>query len=96
METIPLSGIVLAGGATHNDDAMIWMLQRAAAGDVLVIRASGEDGCNDYFFSDLGVEVNSNGESNIFSESTPADCDTVTILTESEENSIFCLYKSGK
>ncbi|MBK6732062.1 MAG: Type 1 glutamine amidotransferase-like domain-containing protein [Bacteroidetes bacterium] len=57
--TIPLPGIVLAGGATDNDDAMIWMLQRAAGGDVLVIRASGEDGYNDYFFSDLGVEVNS-------------------------------------
>lgn len=52
-------GIVLAGGATDNDDAMKWMLQRAGGGDVVVIRASGSDGYNDYFFSELGVTVNS-------------------------------------
>ncbi|MCB0706242.1 MAG: T9SS type A sorting domain-containing protein [Saprospiraceae bacterium] len=52
-------GIVLAGGGGDNDQAMIWMLERAAGGDVLVLRASGSDGYNDYFFSDLGVQVNS-------------------------------------
>ncbi|MBR9920879.1 MAG: type 1 glutamine amidotransferase-like domain-containing protein [Bacteroidetes bacterium] len=54
-----LPGIVLAGGGGDHDNAMIWMLQRAAGGDVLVLRASGSDGYNPYFFSDLGVEVNS-------------------------------------
>ena len=53
------AGLVLAGGATDNDQAMQWMLERAGGGDVLVIRASGSDGYNDYFFSELGVEVNS-------------------------------------
>ena len=52
-------GILLAGGATDNDNAMTWFLNRANGGDVLVIRASGADGYNEYLFSDLGVEVNS-------------------------------------
>lgn len=58
----PLSiqrGMVLAGGGTDNDDAMTWMLNRAGGGDVLVIRASNSDGYNNYFFSELGVTVNS-------------------------------------
>jgi len=38
---------------------MIWFLEKANGGDILVIRASGSDGYNDYFYSDLGVEVNS-------------------------------------
>jgi cyanophycinase-like exopeptidase len=53
------AGILLAGGATDNDEAMQWFLQRAAGGDVLVIRASGADGYNDYLFGELGVTVNS-------------------------------------
>lgn len=47
------------GGATENDNAMRWFLERANGGDVVVLRASGEDGYNDYFYSDLGVTVNS-------------------------------------
>jgi cyanophycinase-like exopeptidase len=47
------------GGATEDDNAMRWFLQRANGGDVLVIRASGADGYNDYLFSELGVAVNS-------------------------------------
>lgn len=52
-------GIVLAGGGSDNDDAMRWMLRRAHGGDVLVLRASGSSGYNSYFFSQLGVPVNS-------------------------------------
>lgn len=47
------------GGATESDEAMRWFLQRAAGGDVLVLRASGSDGYNDYFYSQLGVPINS-------------------------------------
>ena len=54
-----LPGIVLAGGGGDNDQAMRWMLDRAGGGDVVVIRASGSDGYNDYFYSELGVGVNS-------------------------------------
>ena len=52
-------GICLMGGSTEDDRAMIWFLEKANGGDVLVIRASGSNGYNDYFYEDLGVEVNS-------------------------------------
>jgi len=55
----PDFGICLMGGATENDNAMIWFLEKANGGDVLVLRASGSDGYNDYFFSELGVTINS-------------------------------------
>ena len=47
------------GGASEQDDAMVWFLERANGGDILVLRASGSDGYNDYMFTDLGVTVNS-------------------------------------
>ena len=52
-------GIVLMGGATESDDAMRWFLEQSGGGDIVVIRASGSDGYNDYLFSGLGVTVNS-------------------------------------
>jgi cyanophycinase len=55
----PTFGLVLAGGAGDNDQAMQWMLERADGGDVVVIRASGSDGYNEYLYDQLGVEVNS-------------------------------------
>lgn len=54
-----MAGTVLAGGGGDNDEAMMWMLNRAGGGDVLVLRASNSDGYNPYFFSELGVMVNS-------------------------------------
>lgn len=57
--TQPLPGLLLAGGGPDNDDAMRWLLQRANGGDVVIIRASGADGYNDYLYSELGVSVNS-------------------------------------
>ncbi len=57
--TVPLSGVVLMGGASENDNAMRWFLERADGGDVIVLRTSGDDGYNDYFYSDLGVTLNS-------------------------------------
>ncbi|HHG84903.1 MAG TPA: cyanophycinase [Bacteroidetes bacterium] len=53
------SGLILAGGGGDNDDAMRWMLNHAAGGDVVILRASGSDGYNNYFFSQLGVSINS-------------------------------------
>jgi len=52
-------GICLMGGSTEDDRAMVWFLEKANGGDILVLRASGSDGYNDYFYEDLGVEVNS-------------------------------------
>ncbi len=55
----PQPGTCLMGGATEQDDAMRWFLERAGGGDVVVIRATGSDGYNDYLYTDLGVAVNS-------------------------------------
>lgn len=52
-------GVCLMGGATESDEAMQWFLQRADGGDILVLRASGSDGYNNYFYSQLGITVNS-------------------------------------
>lgn len=52
-------GVCMMGGATESDNAMIWLLEKANGGDVLVLRSSGSDGYNDYFYSQLGVAVNS-------------------------------------
>ncbi len=59
VETEHMSGVLLAGGATDNNDAMRWMLSRANGGDVVVLRASGSDGYNNYLYSSLGVDINS-------------------------------------
>ncbi|MEL6968733.1 MAG: T9SS type A sorting domain-containing protein [Bacteroidota bacterium] len=59
LSTQALGGVCLMGGATEDDNAMRWFLERANGGDVLVIRASGSDGYNGYLYSDLGVNVNS-------------------------------------
>ncbi|MFD2915650.1 T9SS type A sorting domain-containing protein [Psychroserpens luteus] len=52
-------GACLMGGATEQEDAMIWFLNKADGGDVVVLRASGSDGYNNYFYTDLGVTINS-------------------------------------
>jgi len=57
--TSPTGGTCLMGGRTEDDNAMRWFLQRADGGDVLVLRASGSDGYNEYLFSELGLSLNS-------------------------------------
>lgn len=57
--TLPLGGVCLMGGAREDDEAMRWFLRRANGGDVLVLRASGSDGYNDYLYRELGVPVHS-------------------------------------
>jgi len=53
------AGVCLMGGASEQEDAMIWFLNKADRGDVVVLRASGSNGYNDYFYSELGVTINS-------------------------------------
>lgn len=43
-------GFILAGGGTDVDEAMQWMMARSGGGDVVVIRASGSTGYNQYLF----------------------------------------------
>ncbi|MEM8899524.1 MAG: Type 1 glutamine amidotransferase-like domain-containing protein [Bacteroidota bacterium] len=59
LQATPQGGVCLMGGASENDEAMKWFLERSGGGDILVLRASGSDGYNDYLFSQLGVSVNS-------------------------------------
>ena len=49
--TVPTEfGINLVGGSTDVDEALQWMISRAKDGDVVIIRASGSTGYNDYIF----------------------------------------------
>lgn len=57
--TQPIGGICLMGGASEHDEAMKWFLQQSNGGDVLVIRATGSNGYNDYMFNQLGITINS-------------------------------------
>jgi cyanophycinase-like exopeptidase len=57
--TSPSGGVCLMGGASEDDNAMKWFLQRANGGDILILRTSGTNGYNSYFYSGLGIPVNS-------------------------------------
>lgn len=59
VKTPTAGGIVLMGGAEEHENAMRWFLERCMGGDVVVLRASGADGYNDFLFKELGVAVNS-------------------------------------
>ena len=48
-------GLILMGGSTDVDPAIAWFLQRAAGGDVVVIRATGADGYNNYMYNMVPV-----------------------------------------
>lgn len=47
-------GLILMGGGTDVDAAFEWQKQYVAGGDVVVLRASGADGYNDYLYSQIG------------------------------------------
>jgi cyanophycinase-like exopeptidase len=68
----PQGGVCMMGGATENDEAMKWFLNRADGGDILVLRASGSNGYNDYLYSDLGITINS-VETIVFNNSSAAN-----------------------
>jgi cyanophycinase len=53
--TTPTAGLILMGGGTDVDAAIQWFLQRAGGGDVVVIRATGADGYNQYMYNMVGV-----------------------------------------
>jgi cyanophycinase len=55
----PQTGLLLAGGGGDVDAAMQWLLRKASGGDVVVLRASGGDGYNDYLYRQPGVALNS-------------------------------------
>ena len=59
LDVTPTFGVCLMGGGTENDNAMQWFLNLANGGDVLVLRTSGSDAYNPYFYNQLGVTLNS-------------------------------------
>jgi cyanophycinase len=72
--TPSIGGLLLMGGSTDVDAAINWFLQRAAGGDVVVIRSSGADGYNTYMYN--MVSVNS-VETIIIDSRAKADLTTV-------------------
>lgn len=59
LDVQPDFGLCLMGGGIESDPAMVWFLEKANGGDVLVIRSSGSDGYNNYMYNQLGVSLNS-------------------------------------
>jgi cyanophycinase-like exopeptidase len=57
--TSPSYGVCLMGGASENDLGAEWFLNRADGGNILVLRTSGADGYQNYFYNNLGVTVQS-------------------------------------
>ncbi len=58
-DTLAAGGVCLMGGATEDDNAMEWFLNRANGGDVVVLRTSGSDGYNNYMYNFPGISLNS-------------------------------------
>lgn len=87
----PEGGVCLMGGAGEQGEAMKWFLNRADGGDVLVLRASGSDGYNDYFYTDLGVSLNS--VETIVCHS--ADCATETYIHDAIEQAEAIWFAGG-
>lgn len=48
-------GLLLMGGGTDVDNAVKWFLERSGGGDVVVIRATGADGYNQYMYDMVPV-----------------------------------------
>jgi cyanophycinase-like exopeptidase len=84
MEVEPDFGLCLMGGAGENDGAMIWFLEKANGGDVLVIREGGLGGYNDYMYSELGVSLNSVETISFESEEAATDPYVLQRLSEAE------------
>lgn len=78
------SAVVLAGGGGDHDGAMRWLLRKADGGDVVVIRASGADGYNPYFYDELGVRVNSVTTIRFDSASAAFDSQVINTLRGAE------------
>lgn len=72
VERQPSFGLCLMGGATEDDNGSTWFLNRADGGNIVVIRASGSDGYNNYFYNDLGVSLQS-VETIVFNNASAAE-----------------------
>jgi cyanophycinase len=75
-------GLVLAGGSTDVEAAMQWFLERTGGGDIVIIRASGSTGYNEFLFK-LG-KVNS-VETLLINSRALAENDTVVQIVRNAE-----------
>ena len=48
------AGLMLMGGGTEVDAAFRWFVAQAGHGHIVIIRASGDDALQDYFYKDIG------------------------------------------
>jgi cyanophycinase len=55
VSTNAVGGLLLMGGGPDVDAAIAWFLQNVAGGDVVVIRATGSDGYNQYMYNMVSV-----------------------------------------
>ena len=78
-------GLVLAGGGTDVPDASRWLIAHAGGGDVVVIRASGADGYNDFM---MGLGPADSVESIVF-KSREASSDPEIIRTLEQAEAVF-------
>lgn len=83
-EVQPDFGICMMGGGIESDLAMTWFLEKANGGDVVVIRASGSDGYNNYMYSQLGVTLNSVETIVFHSAEAATDAYVITRLNRAE------------
>jgi len=75
-------GLLLAGGSTDVEAAMKWFLERSGGGDVVIIRASGSTGYNEFLYK-LG-KVNS-VETLMINSKALAQNDTVVQIVRNAE-----------
>ncbi len=80
--TVTQPGLLLAGGSTDGDTAMHWLLNKSGGGDVVIIRASGSTGYNEYLYK-MG-RVNS-VETLLINSRELADNDTVATIVRNAE-----------
>lgn len=76
------SGFLLMGGSTDVDEAIQWFLAKSGGGDIVIIRASGGPGYNEYMYK-LG-KVNSVETLLINSKEEALDLATAAILQNAE------------
>ena len=82
VKTKTKAGLVLAGGSTDVEAAMKWLLERSGGGDVVILRASGSTGYNEYLYT-LG-KVNS-VETLLINSRALAQNDTVVQIVRNAE-----------
>jgi len=80
----PKGGIILIGGGSGCDDALVWFIRQAAYGDVVVIRASGADGYNQPF-----IKMGASAVTSIVMKSREASQDLDLLTTVKNAEGIF-------